>query len=99
MNNSSDPMYDRYAELDFSHAKPVSEIPALSSLQAEHGGKSRITIRVDRETLAIFKARAAMHGASYQTLMNEALKQFAHGLTLTDMVRETIRQELHGPAR
>ena len=36
-----------------------------------------------------------MSGGSYQTLMNDALKQFAHGLTLADMVRETIRQELH----
>jgi len=36
-----------------------------------------------------------MSGGSYQTLMNEALKQFAHGLTLSDMVRETIKQELH----
>jgi hypothetical protein len=27
--------------------------------------------------------------------MNEALKQFAQGLTLADVVRETIKQELH----
>jgi hypothetical protein len=47
MSNNSDPLFDRYANLDFNDAKPVSEIPALAKLQAQHGGKSRITIRVD----------------------------------------------------
>ena len=92
MSNNSDPLFDRYAEMDFSDAKPVSEIPALAQLQAEHGGKSRITMRVDNDTLAIFKARAEMSGGNYQTLMNEALRQFAQGLTLADVVRETISE-------
>ena len=39
-------------------------IPTLARLQAEHGGKSRITIRVDNATLAVFKARAEMTGAT-----------------------------------
>lgn len=95
MNNNFDPLYDRYADMDFTDAKPVSEVPALTKLQAEHGNKARITMRIDSETLAIFKARAEMSGRNYQTLMNEALTQFAHGLTLSDMVRETIQQELH----
>lgn len=95
MNNNFDPDYACYADYDFGDAKPVNQIPALTQLQAEHGHKSRITIRIDSETLAIFKARAELAGGSYQTLMNEALKQFAHGLTLSDMVRETIKQELH----
>jgi len=67
----------------------------LAQLQAEHGGKSRITIRVDNDTLTIFKARAEMSGGDYQTLMNEALRQFAQGITLADVMRETIRKELH----
>ncbi|MCK9396213.1 MAG: BrnA antitoxin family protein [Methylobacter sp.] len=95
MSNNSDPLFDRYAEMDFSNAKPVAEIPALAKLQAEHGGNSRITMRVDNDTLAIFKARAEMSGGNYQTLMNEALRQFAQGITLADVVRETIRKELH----
>jgi uncharacterized protein (DUF4415 family) len=95
MSNNSDPLFNRYAEMDFSNAKPVSEIPALTKLQTEHGGKSRITMRVDNDTLAIFKARAEMSGGNYQTPMNEALRQFAQGLTLADVVRETIRKELH----
>ena len=39
MNNSSDPMFDRYADLDFTDAKPVAEVPALAKLQDQHGGK------------------------------------------------------------
>jgi uncharacterized protein (DUF4415 family) len=51
-------------------------------------------MRVDTATLAIFKARAEMTGGNYQTLINEALRQFAQGQTLAEVVRETIRQEL-----
>jgi len=94
MKIESDPLFDRYAELDFTHAKPVGEIPALAKLQAEQGGKSHITIRVDNDTLAIFKARAEMIGGNCQTLINEALRQFAQGQTLADVVRETIQQEM-----
>ncbi|HLF98189.1 MAG TPA: BrnA antitoxin family protein [Methylococcaceae bacterium] len=82
-------------EYDFSNAKRAREVPHLAKLQAEHGGKTRITMRVDNDTLAIFKARAEQTGGNYQTLMNEALRQYAQGLTLVDVVRETIRQELH----
>ena len=83
-------------EYDFTNAKRAHEVPHLANLQAEQGGgKARITMRVDNDTLAIFKARAAMSGGNYQTLMNEALRQFAQGLTLADVVRETIKQELH----
>ena len=95
MSNHSDPMFDRYADLDFTEAKRVSQVPALARLQAEQGGKSRITMRVDNATLAVFKARAEMIGGNYQTLMNEALRQVAQGQTLADVIRETIRQELH----
>jgi uncharacterized protein (DUF4415 family) len=94
MSNNSDPLYDQYADMDFSDAKHAHEIPALARLQAEQSGKTRITMRIDNKTLAVFKARAAIAGSSYQTMINEALRQFAEGQTLSDMVRETIRQEL-----
>ena len=94
MSNNSDPLFAQYAEMDFVDAKPVAMVPTLAKLQAAHGGKSRITMRVDNATLAVFKARAEMAGGNYQTLINEALRQFAQGQTLVDVVRETIRQEL-----
>lgn len=96
MNKTSDPMFDRYADLDFADARPVAGVPALARLQAEHSGKSRITIRVDNATLAVFKARAKAAGGNYQTMINDALAQAAQGVTLADVVRETIREELHG---
>ena len=40
-------------EYDFTDAKRARDIPALAKLQAEQGGKARITMRVDNATLAI----------------------------------------------
>jgi uncharacterized protein (DUF4415 family) len=94
MKASSDEMYDKYKDYDFADAKPVSETPHLVKLQAEAGGKSRITMRVDNDVLAVFKARAEMIGGNYQTLMNEALRQFSQGLKLTDVVREAVHESL-----
>jgi uncharacterized protein (DUF4415 family) len=95
MSNNSDPVFKQYADLDFSTAKRVKDVPALAKLQAAQGGKSRITMRVDNATLAVFKVQAEMTGGSYQTLMNQALAEFAQGRRLADVVRETIKQELH----
>jgi len=82
-------------EYDFSRAKRAKDVPHLAKLQAEMTGKSRITMRVDNVVLAAFKARAESSGGSYQTMMNEALKQYALGLSIADVVRETIREEMH----
>jgi uncharacterized protein (DUF4415 family) len=95
MNNSSDPLFERYSEMDFSDAKSVAAIPALAELQARQGGKSRITMRLDNDVLAIFKARAEISNSNYQTLINQALRDAAQGVTLIEAVRQTIRQELH----
>ncbi|MBI5660367.1 MAG: BrnA antitoxin family protein [Nitrosomonadales bacterium] len=82
-------------EYDFSRAKRAKDVPHLAKLQAEMVGKTRITMRVDNTVLAAFKARAETSGGSYQTMMNEALRQYAMGLSLVDVVRETIREEMH----
>jgi uncharacterized protein (DUF4415 family) len=94
MKANSDKMYDNYKDYDFSEAKPVAEMPHLAKLQAEAGGKSRITMRVDNDVLSTFKVRAEMTGGNYQTLMNDALKQFSQGLMLSDVVREAIHETL-----
>ncbi len=82
-------------EYDFSRAKRAKDVPHLAQLQAEAVGKTRITMRVDNSVLAAFKARAETSGGSYQTMMNDALKQYAMGLSLADVVREAIREEMH----
>ena len=94
MSNNSDPLFESYADLDFTEAKSVAEVPALAQLQAERGGQSRITLRVDSAILTAFKTRAEMTGCNVQMLMNEALRQFVEGQTLAEVVRETIRREL-----
>lgn len=83
-------------EYDFTGAKRAKDVPHLAKLQTEMLGKTRITMRVDNSVLAAFKARAEAGGGSYQTMMNEALKQYTLGLSLADVVRETIREEMHG---
>ena len=92
MKVSSDKIYETYKDFDFTNAKSVVETPHLAKLQTEAGGKSRITMRVDNDVLATFKARAEMFGGNYQTLMNDALKQFVQGLRLSDVVREAIHE-------
>ncbi len=88
-----DNLYKRFKDYDFADAKPVSAIPALKKLQAEYG-KARITIRLDSSVLAAFRAEAEAAGASYQSLINEALKQHLLGRDLVKAVRDTIRREL-----
>jgi uncharacterized protein (DUF4415 family) len=92
MKNNSDKAYQKYKDYDFTDAKTVAETPHLFQLQA--GNKSRITMRVDSDVLAIFKARAEMIGGNYQTLMNEALRQFTQGLTLADVLQDTVRETI-----
>ena len=92
MKANSDKMHDKYKDYDFTDAKLVRETSHLAKLQAETGGKSRITMRVDNDVLATFKARAEMIGGNYQTMTNDALKQFAQGLKLSDVVREAIHE-------
>jgi uncharacterized protein (DUF4415 family) len=94
MKSNSDKIFDKFRDLDFANAKSVAEKPHLAKLQAQSGQKTRITMRIDNEVLAVFKARASMVGGNYQTMMNDALRQFAHGLTLSDMVREAVQEGL-----
>lgn len=95
MTDNSDSIYDEFAEMDFSDAKPVSKVPVLAALQAQHEGKTKVTMRIDSKVLAVFKAKAEATGGNYQTMINQALQEYAQGLTLVDVIRNTIRQELH----
>ena len=91
MKPSSDKEFERYKNFDFTHAKRVKDTPHLMQLQASLGTKSRITIRVDSDVLAVFKERAEQGGGSYQTLMNNALRQVAQGVTLAEMLDTSVR--------
>ena len=55
-------------EYDFSTGKRGSIIPTK--------GKTRITIYIDDSTLDKFRSRAEKTGPGYQTMMNDALKDY-----------------------
>ena len=84
-------------EYDFSQAQPAAQVPALARLQKENEGKERITIRIDADVLAWFRAQVA-GGGNYQTLINDTLRaaMLAEDASLTvRKLREVLRQELH----
>lgn len=81
------------AEYDFSKAKRGAVI--------EPAGKTRITIYIDDEVLAAFRARAEAEGRGYQTLINKALKisvQAGDAPLTLDTLRKVLREELHAAA-
>lgn len=54
--------------------------------------KQRVNIMLDTGVIAAFKAQAGDRG--YQTLINEALKQYLHQQDLEDLLRKVVREEL-----
>lgn len=77
-------------EYDFSKGKrgPVLRTPP---------GKTRITIRIDDDVIAWFKAHVhRAGGGSYQTLMNNALREYlaAKKEPLEATLRRVLREEL-----
>ena len=77
-------------EYNFSSAKrgSVVKIPE---------GKTRITIRIDSDTLNWFREQVHKRGGgNYQTLLNDALREYV-GAKKTDIektLRRVIREEL-----
>jgi uncharacterized protein (DUF4415 family) len=60
-------------------------------------GKTRITIRIDDDTLRWFRAKAhEAGGGSYQSAINDALQEFiaAQDRQLEDTFRRVLREEL-----
>jgi BrnA antitoxin of type II toxin-antitoxin system len=71
---------------DFSRGKrgPVVPIPP---------GKTRITIRIDDDILEWFRKRVhAAGGGSYQTMINDALREHIEGQS--EALEETLRRVL-----
>jgi len=82
-------------DIDFSKAKRAKNIPHLAKLQSEGVGKSRITIMLDNGVLSNFRAKAKHEGLGYQTLINQALKNYNDSSNLDEeMLRKVIREEL-----
>jgi uncharacterized protein (DUF4415 family) len=76
------------AEYDFSKGKRGA---ILSSK-----GKTRITIYIDDAVLEEFRARAEEAGTGYQTMINDALKEYlskSSELPVTESVLRRVLQE------
>ena len=77
------------AEYDFSKGKKGTVLPQK--------GKTRISIFIDNAVLDAFRARAEKAGTGYQTMMNEALRQYlseADQPVTETILRHVLRQEI-----
>ncbi|MGA2642457.1 MAG: BrnA antitoxin family protein [Spirochaetia bacterium] len=77
-------------EYDFSKAKRGAVIPQK--------GKTRISIYIDNKILEEFRARADAAGQGYQTMINNALREYLerseHPLDVKTL-RRILREELN----
>ena len=76
-------------EYDFSKAKRGAVIPQK--------GKSRISIYLDDEILEGFRMRADAAGRRYQTMINDALREYLGRSTRpldVETLRRILREEL-----
>jgi len=77
------------AEYDFSKGKRGAVIPQK--------GKTRISIFIDNAVLDGFRARAEKSGTGYQTMMNDALRNYLSETNqpVTERaLRQILRQEM-----
>jgi len=61
-------------------------------------GKTRITIHLDDDVIDAFRVRAEEAGRGYQTLINDALRQYISGASKpvdSKTLRRILREELH----
>ena len=78
------------AKYDFSKGKRGAVLP-------DTGKKVRITIRLDRDIVDWFRSKVeAQGGGNYQTLMNEALREYVRYRddVFESVIRKVIREEL-----
>lgn len=77
-------------EYDFSKGK-------RGAVVAPEAGKTRITIRLDNAILDHFRKRVhEMGGGNYQTLINDALREYVQRGGIEAAVRRAVREELRG---
>jgi uncharacterized protein (DUF4415 family) len=73
---------------DFPRAKRVAVVA--------QAGKTRITIYLDDAILESFRNRAEAAGKGYQTLINDALREYlsTDSCSLEEVLRKIIREEM-----
>jgi uncharacterized protein (DUF4415 family) len=76
-------------EFNFKNAKRGQVVPQK--------GKTRITIYLDSDVIEEFRVRADQAGYGYQTMINEALRQYlekGEKPLNEEVIRQVIREEL-----
>ncbi len=77
------------AEYDFSEGRRGAVVP--------QAGKTRITIYIDNDILEAFREQAEAAGSGYQTMMNQALRDYLDKVTSPldeSTLRRVLREEL-----
>ena len=80
-------------EYNFSKGKRGAVVPQK--------GKARITIFLDNEVIEEFRNKADAAGCGYQTMINEALRQYLNKSAkpvTEDALRQVIREEIRRAA-
>ena len=67
---------------------------AVRGPAVKHPGKTRITIMLDRDVVAAFRARAKDTGGGYQTAINRALREHLASNELEMTLRRVVREEM-----
>lgn len=84
-------------EIDLSDIPEITEEQIARAVPRYAGkplpeGKVRVTMNLDADLVAFFKAKAG--GRGYQTLINETLRESIGSEGLEDLLRRVIREEL-----
>jgi len=75
-------------EYDFRKARRGPIVPPTL-------GKTRVTIRLDNDIIEHFLEKVdRAGGGSYQTLINDALREYIQGARLERVVRKAVRKEV-----
>ncbi len=75
-------------EYDFRKARRGPVVPPTP-------GKTRVTIRLDNEIIEHFLEKVdRAGGGNYQTLINDALREYIRGARLETVVRQAVRKEV-----
>ena len=74
-------------EYDFSKGRRGPVVPPIP-------GKTRITIRLDNDLITHFQRMVDRAGGNYQTMINDALREYVRGARLETVVRRAVRDEI-----
>jgi uncharacterized protein (DUF4415 family) len=75
------------ARHDFSQAKRGAVVSS---------NKQKITIRLDADIIEHFKQQVEeAGGGNYQTAINDTLREHIQGLSIGEMLKQTVKQAIH----